>query len=417
MDHVPTGFPALDDVLQTGLLQPSCICLTGVSNNQSIFVFQLVHNFLKRGLKGLYVCFDRPSSEIKSQFTRFGLDLGSYSEDYSLFFIDFFSESQAKLIETARIDVLRYEPNYLLVTLSPFLDWIKNGFIIVDSFSTVTLNMDAKEAYNLIRGLNLLGRAFNLVILGLSNTTASDPKILEMINSTSDGNLIFNEQILLVNKFENARNEPLLISTNPNRTLNLKAALPPGTNGKTGADLLGILAKNGSLQTTPTLDLAVSPKTGYSFYELSSMIKRMEEEKILESVPRFVSVRCPHCGAQSLELYLQCPDCGNRLLEKGDIIEHFSCGHVDFELNFQANSKLVCPKCVKELKQIGVDYKKLGIGYQCSNKHLFTNPRLTLVCANCNEKFNIEDAKLESQYTYTLTEKGKHLAKELEIVV
>lgn len=110
---------------------------------------------------------------------------------------------------------------------------------------------------------------------------------------------------------------------------------------------------------------------------------------------------------------MQCPECENRLLEKWVVIEHFKCGYTDFKSTFKTDGKLICPKCGTELKQIGVDYRRVDTGYRCANKHLFSNPILSFVCSECKEKFNLSDAKLKDQYEYELTEEGQLQAKKI----
>ena len=77
------------------------------------------------------------------------------------------------------------------------------------------------------------------------------------------------------------------------------------------------------------------------------------------------------------------------------------------ELSFEREGdKLVCPKCEKELKVLGADYRKIGAWHKCSNGHLFNMPNLSHKCLECNEEFNTDDTSLETLYEYTLTEKG-----------
>ena len=92
-----TGFPALDEVIGGGIPKPSCVCVSGESlSYMNTFVFQLIHNFLENGLKGLYVCLDRPASETKQYFDEIGLNIDRYSEDYSIFFLDFFLKAKKR---------------------------------------------------------------------------------------------------------------------------------------------------------------------------------------------------------------------------------------------------------------------------------------------------------------------------------
>jgi hypothetical protein len=109
---------------------------------------------------------------------------------------------------------------------------------------------------------------------------------------------------------------------------------------------------------------------------------------------------------------LTCSECENPILQKNVIIEHLNCRHSDFQSNFEKGEKLVCPKCNKDLKQIGVDYARVGSGYQCANKHLFSAPEVKFECLACKEKFGIEDGNLEIQKFYSLNHEKMESAHE-----
>jgi len=399
-----TGFPALDKILHTGIITPSCISVSGkFTLNQRKFLLQLSYNFLRNGHKGLYICLDHPATEIQQHFKQIKLKITPYIDNYSLFFIDFFSYSQNALIKTAKLRTLKYKPRMMLETIGPFLDWIKNGFIIIDSLSTLILNMDEKEAYDFIRGLKLLGRAFNVLIIGVTHAPLAD---LDPIVSNCDGNLHFNDQALIVDFFEQVNREVLLISNDKDGKIILK---PYSFNEtETTNSLLSILSDSQDLKITPMLSLVTAPEINWcSAEDLPEKIKILEEQKIIKKTPFCSTIRCTNCGAQTLEFYLQCPECGDRLLDRGEIIEHFTCGYVDFDYNFKRENKFVCLKCNKELKQLGVDYRRVGTGYSCVNKHLFSAPRIVFVCCQCRKQFDLNEAKLEKQYIYELNEKGK----------
>jgi KaiC/GvpD/RAD55 family RecA-like ATPase len=254
LERVPTGFPELDTLLDTGLACPSCICVSGQFHlSQRNFILQLVDNFLHSGRKGLYICLDRPASEIRSNFKRLGINIDTYDKDYGIFFIDFFTYSQNALIETATLRTLEYKPRLLMETLSPFLDWIKNGFIIIDSLSTLMLNMDGKEAYEFTRGMKLIGRAFNLITIGITHLPVAE---LESVASNSDGNLQFKDEAVYVNRFENVNNEMLLISTGKDGKVTLKSRLSNYACNDTDASLLSTLSTAKTLKIIPTINLA-----------------------------------------------------------------------------------------------------------------------------------------------------------------
>ncbi|PVX25871.1 MAG: hypothetical protein CW691_03230, partial [Candidatus Bathyarchaeum sp.] len=353
-----------------------------------------------------YVCVDRPANEIKSQFRRLGIDIKEYDDNYSLFFVDFFSYSQNSLIESAAIQ--KYTPKLMLDTLGPFLDWIKQGFVIVDTLSTLTLNMDSKEAYEAIRGVKLLGRAFNLIIVGLMHKTIAE---LDPIFTNSDGNINFQANTLTLSHFENLQNETLAVTTNKNGSVTLASPSAGLINPRRAVPMLEVLSNAKTLKVVPTLNAALSYDAGYLMDEIPERITPLEKNGTVTKTPNCSTVHCSNCQSQELEFYLQCPECQNRVLEKGDIIEHFKCGNIDFENKFIRGEKLVCGKCNNELKQLGVDYRRAGVGYQCSNKHIFSSPKTVFVCAQCREQFELKDALLQTQFNYELTEAGKRAAK------
>ena len=63
---------------------------------------------------------------------------------------------------------------------------------------------------------------------------------------------------------------------------------------------------------------------------------------------------------------------------------------------------------LKELKTLGVDYRKIGAWYKCSKGHPFNAPDLSFRCAKYDEEFDLEKAMLETLHEYKLTEKGQH---------
>jgi len=366
-----------------------------------------VYNFLQNGYKGLYLCLDRPANEVRNQFSRLDIDINSYNEQNELFFLDFFTYSQKALIETSTFRTLEYKPRLLLDTISPFLDWIKGGFIIIDTLSTLTLNMNDKEAYEFMRGLKLLGRAFNLTCLGAAHTQVTE---LEAITSNSDGNLQFKEAAVFINRFENIPETMLLVTAGKDGKVVLKAPFGSEENEQKEVPLLEALSNSKSLKIIPNLNLAPSLRGVGSIETLPEKIKPLEDDDVISKTPYCSTAYCSHCHSQTMELYLQCPECQSRVLDKGEILEHFKCGNVGFESAFTRGDKLVCQKCNSELKQLGVDYRRVGVGYRCANKHIFSIPRIMFVCTQCKTEFDLREAKLQTLFSYELTEKGKRQA-------
>jgi archaellum biogenesis ATPase FlaH len=359
LQYVRTGFPTLDKILHPGIITPSCISVSGkFSLNQRNFLLQLTHNFLRSDRKGLYICLDHSASEIKQYFKQIKLDITPYADNYGLFFIDFFSYNQEK----SKRRKIKYNPHVLLEKISSFLDWIKNGFVIIDSLSTLILNMDTNEAHDFISGLKLFGREFNLIIVGVSHAPLAD---LDMAVSTCDGNFHFKGEALTVDFFEQASRTVLLLSKDKDGKVILKPSLI--SEMESTNSILSLLSDSEGLRIAPMLGLVASPEADWCLVEdLPEKLKVLEEEKTVKKTPYCSSVRCTCCGSVALEFYLECPECGNRLLDRGEIN-----------------------------------------GYCCGNGHLFSVPRIVFVCHQCGEQFGLSEAKLEKQFIYELDEKVK----------
>ena len=112
-------------------------------------------------------------------------------------------------------------------------------------------------------------------------------------------------------------------------------------------------------------------------------------------------VTCPSCGSHRLILKLRCPSCGSTRLNKGSMIEHFRCGYVDLEDRFLKGENLVCPKCGKELRMLGVDYRRPGVFFKCGSCGSITAiPDQEYVCSDCEKKFDLEELSIKEMFTF-----------------
>jgi predicted RNA-binding Zn-ribbon protein involved in translation (DUF1610 family) len=84
-----------------------------------------------------------------------------------------------------------------------------------------------------------------------------------------------------------------------------------------------------------------------------------------------------------------------------------NCGGVDFKFNFEKDGgAFTCPKCSKKVRQMGVDYRKVGTLFKCSNGHLFSLPVFNFKCLGCGKSFEIDEASLKTTFQYRLTRRG-----------
>ncbi len=148
--------------------------------------------------------------------------------------------------------------------------------------------------------------------------------------------------------------------------------------------------------------------------------------------------KCPVCSSYDYRLTLTCPFCSSQDLVKGDIIEHYKCSTVDFYNKFLKGENLVCPQCGEGLRQIGVDYRKVGNWLLCENcAEFFGEATVNLVCNDCKTIYNQNQAIWEKGYkiipnkqrlsnlvtrliilseiSVTLKKRGMHVARNVNV--
>lgn len=67
---------------------------------------------------------------------------------------------------------------------------------------------------------------------------------------------------------------------------------------------------------------------------------------------------CPKCYDKGMIYQETCPKCGSVDVEEHNMIHHFRCANISPERTYVKDGKLICPKCLKELHHIGVDYDR-----------------------------------------------------------
>ena len=164
----------------------------------------------------------------------------------------------------------------------------------------------------------------------------------------------------------------------------------------------------------PEYDL--ESEEGYSYPEIDAILETSSKEtiKILDDLYKEGILKrkfydkifsCKECGSFKVKIAPQCPICGCSNISKGRAIEHLECGYVGQEEKFRTEKGYVCPKCGKELKQIGVDYSRVGTLYKCQDcKETFSEPANMLRCMKCRTAFPQEDAVEKNIYSYTFNE-------------
>jgi len=135
----------------------------------------------------------------------------------------------------------------------------------------------------------------------------------------------------------------------------------------------------------------VSFEEGVEYPELRRFFNSASEAKealdeLVEAgilVPEVVGnvMVCPRCRSHKLMARAVCPACGSSKLSRGAMVEHTSCGHMDFEERFRSELGLICPRCGKPMGE--ADYRVLSELYRCLDcKRVFSEPRTEYLCSN-----------------------------------
>lgn len=167
---------------------------------------------------------------------------------------------------------------------------------------------------------------------------------------------------------------------------------------------------NGKLgDITPTVDF--SYKYGYAYPSVDSLLDTsdMETVNILETLAQngilikqpFEKFNIDPDGQFQLVPTEHCPRDDSSNLIKGQLIEHFSCGYVGLDKDFKQDSRYVCPKCHKDLRLIGTDYRNIGIHYRCQDDgEIFTTPVIKWRNLRTRKEWNQEELKEMEVYSY-----------------
>lgn len=130
---------------------------------------------------------------------------------------------------------------------------------------------------------------------------------------------------------------------------------------------------------------------------------------------------CTKCHSGALIYREACPNCSSTHLIHQDIIHHFPCAYVgpqsDFIIAGQERD-LICPKCNKRLKHIGVDYDKPSSIFNCQKcEQRSQQPMIMAKCCTCLHDNPVEHLIKREVMRYHVTAKAIHNAVQGTIFV
>lgn len=115
---------------------------------------------------------------------------------------------------------------------------------------------------------------------------------------------------------------------------------------------------------------------------------------------------CRECG-DSHQLFVECcPKCKSSDIKQESMIHHFRCANISQESTYFKDGALVCPKCRRTLRHIGVDYDRPATVFSCNCGNTFMHSDMKVICTNCNNVSTPEELTPVDVYEYSLTPAG-----------
>lgn len=139
-----------------------------------------------------------------------------------------------------------------------------------------------------------------------------------------------------------------------------------------------------------------------------------EKESLLTSTFIDSFYACNECFNSQLFFRETCPACQSADVFEEEMIHHFPCAYVGPVSDFKTPGDfrdLICPKCDRELKHIGVDYDKPSTILTCNRcDHIFQDPVVKAKCNNCNTDPAVENLIKMELRSYQITNLGRDAA-------
>ena len=176
-------------------------------------------------------------------------------------------------------------------------------------------------------------------------------------------------------------------------------------------NLVDALVSGRLTKINPVIDTSV--QGGFTYPEADKILETSGEETInvLEALAKdnildkkpFEKLHVDPEGSLQLVPVERCPHCDSGNLIRGQLIEHFACGNVGLDHDFQADHKYICPKCNRELKLLGTDYHNVGIQHKCLDcKELFPMPVVKWRSLKTGKIWAVEELQEVWLYSYSL---------------
>ncbi|HCE2853145.1 TPA: diguanylate cyclase [Vibrio parahaemolyticus] len=166
-----------------------------------------------------------------------------------------------------------------------------------------------------------------------------------------------------------------------------------------------------SLESTSIYSFPITDLLFPDIYSTYRYVLSEQGRGVLEPEALIDRIRvCSHCNSGHLNYVEVCPDCSSIDIDSQSSLHCFTCGHVGEQHSFQRRGKLECPKCLTQLRHIGVDYDRPLENHVChSCSSLFVEAATISQCLSCDSKIKVEELVVRKIYQYRLGEVGEYI--------
>ena len=153
----------------------------------------------------------------------------------------------------------------------------------------------------------------------------------------------------------------------------------------------------------------------YSGVDPSNVLEFIKDCESKGSVLRqgeLKEIACNRCDSVNITQIFHCPACNSSNFKQAKLAEHYSCGNVSAIETYE-NEK--CPKCKKDIRVLGVDYRVMDNHYICNDcDEKFADLSYTYQCMKCTNAFKLEQAKwvFDPVFKYVIDKQSSSVQKK-----
>ena len=121
---------------------------------------------------------------------------------------------------------------------------------------------------------------------------------------------------------------------------------------------------------------------------------------------------CPDCQGGHFSYIDQCTNCSSIDISETIFLHCYCCGHVATQDSYLSGDGMRCPKCLTQLRHIGVDYDRALETYQCTScTTRFAQPDIRARCLHCAKSHATIDLPERRIHSYRLSTSGALAAR------